>query len=217
MSSCRHSRRRSRRFGRETFGEVPPLGQTTSDPLEQLKFIRETIESAGSFTAVPGKGMVLIGVSALVIAALTARLQPTISTFWVLLWLAEALLAFVLALFFMARKAERAGQSLMSGPAKKFALSFAPPMLVGTLVTLILFRANVAPAIPAMWLMLYGTAVITGGAFSVRIVPVMGACFLGLGAVAAFTPAAWANIYMATGFGGLHIVFGAIVARKHGG
>ena len=72
-------------------------------------------------------------------------------------------------------------------------------------------------AIPAMWLMLYGTAVITGGAFSVSIVPVMGLSFLALGVLEVFAPGSWVNYFMAAGFGGLHLVFGGVIARKHGG
>jgi hypothetical protein len=190
---------------------------SSADPLEHLKYIRETIESAGSFTAVPGVGMMLIGSTALVAATFAAQFTRVLSGGWISIWLGEALLAMLLALFLMERKAKRAGQSLMSGPAKKFGTSFAPPMIVGAVLTAILLRAGVEQAIPPMWLMLYGTAVITGGAFSVRIVPVMGVCFLALGMLTAFAPAGWTNIYMAAGFGGLHMLFGGIVARRHGG
>ena len=158
-----------------------------------------------------------IGATALGVAAATAFTVPVLSPAWIAVWLGEALLAMLLALFFMSRKARQVGQSLLSGPAKKFALSFAPPMLVGGVLTSIMLHAGVQHAIPPMWLMLYGTAVITGGAFSVRIVPVMGTCFLALGVLTAFVPSAWTNLYMALGFGGLHIIFGGIVARRHGG
>jgi hypothetical protein len=188
------------------------------DPLEQIRFIRQTMESAGSFTAVPGVGQIVIGVTALGAAYYAAR-QEAVGEQWVAIWLVESIIALAIAGFTVARKARLANQSLLSGPARKFALSFLPPMAVGALLTVLLFRAGMMSAIPAMWLLLYGTAVVTGGAFSVGIVPVMGMCFLALGTMAVFTPVslAWSNLYMALGFGGLHIVFGGIIARKHGG
>ena len=82
---------------------------------------------------------------------------------------------------------------------------------------MVLYRANMAGAIPGMWLLLYGTGVVTGGAFSVRIVPVMGLCFMALGAVALFCPPAWGSAFLGAGFGGLHILFGIVIARKFGG
>ena len=90
-------------------------------------------------------------------------------------------------------------------------------MFVAALLTVILFRAGLIWAIPGVWLLLYGTAVITGGAFSIRVVPLMGLCFMVLGTVALFSPASWGNILLAAGFGGLHIIFGAVIARNYGG
>jgi hypothetical protein len=188
------------------------------DPLEQIRYIRQTMESAGSFTAVPGVGQIIIGVTALGAAYYAAR-QEAVAQQWVAIWLVESVIALAIAGLAVARKARLANQSLLSGPARKFALSFLPPMAVGALLTVLLFRAGMMSAIPAMWLLLYGTAVVTGGAFSVGIVPVMGMCFLALGTMAVFTPTSlqWSNLYMAAGFGGLHMIFGGIIARKHGG
>jgi hypothetical protein len=183
--------------------------------MDNLRFIRETMERASSFTAVPGWGGVLMGVTALA-AAVAAELQPTMNL-WLATWTVEAMLALVVGGWAMDRKARRAETPLLSGPGRKFALSYSPPILVGMLLTVVLYRAGLWRELPGMWLLLYGTGVVTGGAFSVKIVPVMGMCFMALGAVALFAPAAWGNYFMAAGFGGLHIIFGIFIARRHGG
>jgi hypothetical protein len=216
--SCRQPRRRARIAGDLPAGTPGTAHPPAGDAIEQLRFIRQTMESAAAFTAVPGKGMMVIGLSALAAGAYAAGQNGgQITRGWLYLWLAEAGFALGLGLWAILRKAERAGQSLLSGPGRKFALHFIPPMLAGALLTLAMFPHGLRGLIPAMWLMLYGTAVITAGEFSVKAVPVMGACFLGLGALAIFLPAAWVDLYMSIGFGGLHLVFGWIIARRYGG
>lgn len=193
----------------------PAEPELEAGALENLRFIRETLEQAGSFTAVPGWGGVAMGVVGLLtaLAAASSGSAPA----WLLCWLAGAALAALVGAAGVARKAHRANLSLSSGPARKFALAFVPPLLVGALLTAALWRAGLSDLLPAVWLLLYGTAVITAGASSVRVVPVMGAAFLLLGAVALLAPPAWANLLLASGFGGLHIVFGFLIARKYGG
>ncbi len=199
-----------------------PLRSRSPEPVaidaraaDNLRYIRETMERAGSFTAVPGWGGVAIGLTAIAAAFVAAR-QGTLQA-WLATWLAEALLAVAIASAAMVRKSRAAKMPLLSGPGRKFALSFAPPLLVGALLTVVLFRAGYAAVLPGMWLLLYGTAVVAGGAFSVRVVPVMGFCLMVAGAAALFSPTAWGNWFMAAGFGGLQIVFGLVIARKYGG
>jgi hypothetical protein len=182
---------------------------------DNLRYIRETMERAGSFTAVPGWGGVAIGVTAIAAAYLAA--QQRTPRAWLGVWLAEALLAVAIAVVATLWKARAAKMPLLSGPGRKFALSFAPPLLVGALLTVALVQAGYEAVLPGMWLLLYGTAVVTGGAFSVRVVPVMGLCFVGAGAAALFAPASWGNWFMAAGFGGLQIIFGFVIARRYGG
>ena len=183
--------------------------------LDNLRFIRQTMERAGSFTAVPGWGQVAVGVTALAAAFFASRHQT--SELWLVIWLGEAIVALAIGGATMVRKAYAVSDPILSGPGRRFGLSFLPPMLVGGLLTVVLYRAALWSALPGTWLLLYGTGFVTGGAFSVRIVPVMGLCFMLVGATALFGPAAWGNWLMAAGFGGLHIGFGVIIARRYGG
>jgi len=183
--------------------------------LDNLRFIRQTMERAGSFTAVPGWGQVAVGVTALVAAFVAAR--QTSVELWLATWLGEAVVALAIGGSTMVRKAYAVNDPILSGPGRRFGLSVLPPMVVGGLLTIALYRAGLWQALPGTWLLLYGAGFVTGGAFSVRIVPVMGLCFMFVGSVALFAPAAWGTWCMAAGFGGLHIVFGAIIARRYGG
>ena len=183
--------------------------------IDNLQFIRETMERSVHFTAVPGYGGVLMGVTALVaayIANAQVYLVDSLAT-----WLIEAFLAFAIGLLAMWQKSKIAGQSLISAPARKFALSFAPPMIVGFFITLGLWRYGYFYIMPPVCMMCYGAAVVGGGAFSVRVVPVMGWCFIALGAAAFVLPISYGNLMMAASFGLLHIIFGAIIARRYGG
>jgi hypothetical protein len=182
---------------------------------DNLRFIRETMERAGSFTAVPGWGGVAMGLTALGAAAIAA--QQTRPVAWLGTWLAEAMVACGIAGWTMTAKSRAAQMPLFAGPGRKFALAFAPPIAAASLLTAVMFRAGIQGLLPGVWLLLYGTAVVTAGTFSIRLVPLMGLCFMILGAVALFSPAAWGDAFMAAGFGGLHILFGAIIARRHGG
>jgi len=182
---------------------------------EDLRFIRQTLERAGSFTAVPGWGGVLMGLTALGAAGLAAR-EPALGG-WLRVWVGEAVLAVVIGSLATALKARASGQPLLSGPARKFALTLSPPLAAGAALTAVLYPSELALRLPGLWLLLYGTAVVTGGAFSVRVVPLMGLGFMLLGLVALFGPAAWGNALLGAGFGGLHIVFGLVIARRYGG
>jgi hypothetical protein len=199
-----------------------PLRTRNSTPVaiddharDNLRFIRETMERAGSFTAVPGLGGVAMGITALGAAAIASLQVSSLS--WLLTWVAEAFVAIGIASWTTYSKARQSEMALFSGPGRRFVYSFAPPLFVGALLTILHLRTSEIGPIPGQWLLLYGTGVVTGGAFSIRIVPLMGLCFMVLGAVALFCPWTWGNAFLAAGFGGLHIIFGGVIARKYGG
>ena len=193
-------------------GPVPALHDRAID---DLSFIRQTMERAAPFTAVPGWGGVAMGATAVVAAA--AAYGHPIEGRWVAIWLGAAVLALLIGGWAMSVKASRAGTSVLSASGRRFVLSYVPPLLVGVLLTIALVRAGHVGALPGTWLLLYGTGVVTGGAYSVRVVPLMGLCFMALGSFALFAPAAWGNLLMAAGFGGIHLAFGLVIARRYGG
>ena len=156
-----------------------------------------------------------MGVTGL-LAAVVGGTQPTLEA-WLATWLMAALVAMGIGAWSMHRKARRAQLPLASGSGRKFLLGFFPPALAGAILTVALHQADAAALIPGAWLLLYGVAVAAAGAFSVKVVPLMGACFMILGTAAFLAPASWGDVFLAIGFGGLHIVFGFHIGRKHGG
>ena len=201
--------------------QLPPLRAAPDPPalgsraIDNLRFIRETMERASSFTAVPGWGGVAMGASALAAAAVSVGASTPDE--WLGVWLAEAFLALAIGVWSITAKARRFRVPLFAGPARRFLLTLSPPLAAGALVTLALQRAGEAEILPGIWLLFYGTAVVTGGAFAVRIVPVMGIGFMLLGAIALFCPASWGTAFLAAGFGGLQIGFGILIAKRYGG
>lgn len=183
--------------------------------MDNLRFIRGIMESAATFTAVSGWGQVLIGVTAIAATLIAAR-QPA-PWAWVATWVAEAGIATGISVASMAVKSHAANVPLLSGPIRKLILTFSPAMLVGAVLTAVFVQRDLFALLPGSWLLLYGAAVVSAGTNSVRIVPVMGAAFMLLGAAAFIVPDAAQPWMMLAGFGGLHIVFGLWIARRHGG
>ena len=190
-----------------------PLESLDARAIENLRYIRETMEQAAGVTAVSGWGMVLAGVVALVTAAVAAAGRVG----WVGPWLAAAGAAPVVSLAAIVRKMRRPGAAPVNGVARKILLAFTPTMFAGALLTGALLHLGATRILPGVWLLLYGAAVMAAGAFSVRAVPVMGLCFIALGGIALLTPPGWGNALLAIGFGGFHVVFGTFIARRHGG
>ena len=216
MAEERTHRRTSRRLRpREPAEADSGVEGAAQGAAEDLRFIRETLATAGSFTAVSGRGQMLVGATALGAAGLSRNLF--LGSGWMKVWLAEAALAIAISVWASERKARRLGVPLVSAVARKFVLALLPPLVAGAALTVALWFSGHRHMVPGVWLLLYGTAVVTGGSFSVRAVPLMGYCFMVLGAVALALPLCWAWLLLVAGFGGLHIVFGYLIARRFGG
>ncbi len=191
-----------------------PPAEMQAHAMDNLRYIRRTMEQAGSFTAVPGIGGMCMGATALGAAWFSSRHPGPLSLLAV--WLIEGSVALAIGLAGAAVKSRRARAPLLSGPGRKFVAGFAPPMAAGALLTAVLLHAGAVALLPGVWLLLDGAGVLAGGAASVRVVPLMGACFMAAGAAALVAPA-WGAWLLAAGFGGLHLVFGFVIAVKYGG
>jgi hypothetical protein len=187
----------------------------SSQAADNLTFIRSAIERSSTFTAVPGVGGVVTGVIGLLAAVVGAR-QPTADR-WLGTWLAAASVAVIVELVAMTLKARRADITLTRANARRFAVAVAAPLVAGAAITYALWAVRNFTVMAPVWLLLYGVGVLTGGMFSVRVIRTIGVCFMAAGIVAVLTPPQWGNVWLALGFGGLHVGFGVYIARHHGG
>jgi membrane-bound metal-dependent hydrolase YbcI (DUF457 family) len=191
---------------------VPSVGQRAE---ENLRFIRRTMERSSTFTAVPGAGgagMGIVGLAAAVFAANQSSVER-----WLLVWLVAAAAALSIGVTAILRKADRLGAPLTGAVGRRFATSFVAPLVAGAALTWGLWKRDEWVLMPAVWLLLYGTAVLAGGIFSVAAVRLLGVTFMAVGIAALVTPPAWGTIWLGIGFGGLQVGFGLYIARKHGG
>ena len=185
--------------------------------VDNLRYIREAMERASAFTSIPGWGGVVIGATALVTTAIAEPMTAFSPRRWLTAWLIEAAVAAAIGALSMWAKARRAETPFMSGAARRFFISYFAPLIAGAILTVTIVRSGDLDALPATWLLLYGAAFVSSGAFSIRVVPVMGVCFMLAGVLAALLPLSVANLLLGAAFGGLHIVFGFIIARNYGG
>ena len=194
--------------------------------IQDLSFIRRTMEGASSFTDVPGWGLVGIGATAVVAAGLAAQ-QPSAGR-WLVVWVVELAVAVLTGGAMMWRKMRRRGGTVatpLTVPARKFLLGLLPGLAAGAALSAAMIQGAdlwsagtaVPPLLPGLWLLLYGVGVVTAGMFSVRPVPLLGLVLMALGALAVFVPTLPSAWVLGLGFGVVQIGFGVVIARRYGG
>jgi hypothetical protein len=192
---------------------IPTREEARQDAQETLAFIRRTMESASTFTAVSGWGIVGVGITGLLASwlawssAVTADLR---------IWIPAALVSVAVALAANVVKAKRTRVPLWSGALRKMAWVMTPSLVAGAALTVALVEAQALQLLPGTWLVLYGAGVTAGGTFSVRAIRWMGLAFLVLGTAALVEPQLGLPL-LAAGFGGLHVVIGIDIIWRHGG
>ena len=182
-----------------------------------IRYIRDAMERASAFTSIPGWGGLIIGFTAMAAAGFAQMFTRTNVWIWLAIWLSEAVIAGVIAAVTMFRKARRSNVSLVSRTSRRFFVAYFAPVIAGAVLTYVLARVGTLAVLPAVWLLLYGVSFVSCGAFSIRLVPVMGLCYMALGIIAAIVPLSAGNILLGAGFGGLHVIFGFLIARNYGG
>jgi hypothetical protein len=195
-------------------GKEPPAA-LHEHAADHLRYIRDTMARATAFTAVPGWGGVWMGGTALLAAALSG--PPASGRWWLGVWLTDAVAASGIGGVTLLRKMRRSGLPPAGPAGRRFALAFVPGLAAGAMLTAAIARAGRIDLLPGCWLLTYGAAVASAGAASVPLVPVMGVLMMAMGGAALASPASWGHLFMAAGFGGLHIAFGVVIARRYGG
>ena len=173
------------------------------------------MERSVLFTALPGSAGWLLGLDGFAAAWLGAHASSPEK--WLGVWIGAAFLGLGIGLWSVMRRARQLGVPLTRGPARSFAIGLATPLLAGALITGTMWRYGAFGAMPSMWMLLYGCALLSAGTFSLNHVRTMGVVFFAAGALSlsvVLPPAGWAtNTLLAVVFGGLHWGFAWLVAR----
>jgi hypothetical protein len=185
-----------------------------SRALGTLAYIRASIESSSSMD-VPGMSGIVMGIVGLLAAVVVSL--PRWAPHWLGIWLGAVVIALTFGGALVARQIGLSGHAGYWGPARKFLLCLCPALLAGAVLTWVLYAVGAAGVIPGMWLLLYGCAVLSASTVTsagiTRLVGIMGALFVALGAITFTLPAGTHTAMLGLGFGVLHIVFGLLIGR----
>jgi hypothetical protein len=190
-----------------------PTPNSQNEAKETLDYIRRTMETASTYTAVSGWGLVVSGAVG-ILATWLAWLRDIPADLRV--WIPAAIVSVAAASVANAMKAKKIDVPVWSGVLRRVFWVVVPVLVAGALLTFALEANGATQLLPGTWLALYGAGVAAGGTFSVRAIRWMGVIFLALGAVALVRPDA-GLVMLGIGFGALHIGAGLDITWRHGG
>ena len=205
---------------------MPTLIAPLEEAREHLRVIRQTMERSTKYSTLSGLSGVLIGLTAIAGVLVTRGMinrslgagrplhdiQPQLAGVWL------AVLAFAVAIEFLAnkRRAARVGKRIASPLGAHILLAALPAFLAAAVLSLFFYQHGLFPFIWGIWMLCYGLAISAVGLFSVRPVSYLGAAFVLAGAVTLLLPGPYHLFMMALTFGGFHIFYGVLMARRHG-
>jgi hypothetical protein len=191
-----------------------PTAKTVSldmHAIATLRYIRASMEAASN-VAIPGSAGIVMGSVGFIAAGLS--LVPQLQPYWLTIWLAAAPFAAVAGGILLSSSTSLAAFIGTGTPGRKLALGLLPCLFAGAVLTAVLWSAERTGTIPGTWLLLYGCALISASVSTLAIVAWMGICFAGLGITALLAPPVLQVPLLGLGFGGLHILFGTLIARR---
>ncbi|MEM7166744.1 MAG: hypothetical protein AAF581_14855 [Planctomycetota bacterium] len=192
-----------------------PVAEPLQDhALDRLREIRETMALSTKFTSISGIGALGQGCLALLTSYWTWQ---QVGRDWLLGWALCGGAALALGIGSTYVKARRTRQGLFGVAGRRFLKGLFPALLAGGFMSFVAYDRGYWDLLPGVWMLLYGIGVVAAGMHSARIVSMMGYSFLLLAVPTLMTPVEWSTLWMACGFGGLHVVFGIAIARRYGG
>lgn len=185
-----------------------------SDNIDDLRYIRSTMEKSSKFLTLSGISGVAAGCVALIGSVVAYKIVYEKLSFTgslridlLILSALVLILAIALGVYFSLKKARKSGEKLFNGISYGLFRDGGIPLVVGGVFCLILVSNDCPLLVVAAMLIFYGIALIGFGARSYGDIRVLGGCEIFLGIVAGFIPR-YGLLIWTIGFGLLHIIYG---------
>ena len=189
---------------------------------ENLRVIRQTMERSTKYSTLSGISGVLVGLAGIAGVVATWVLGPGAAIYHhplrlASIWIVTLFTAIGIDLICNKRRAARVGKHIVSSLGAHIVLAALPAFFAAGILTYFFFQHHLLIYLWGVWMLCYGLAICAVGLFSVRPATYLGSAFVIAGAATLLMPAVpYHLIMMAVTFGGFHILYGVLMARRHG-